>query len=128
MLVTHGSSASSVASVPLFQLPTALAFYPARHSLPTGQRPHAADPRTGGVVPDTPGHPLARHPLEERIGVELLGRHDAHAAPDTLLHQPGGDDRRNPGLVRRGLHPELGVRRLVVRHVVDVIGPRLARS
>ena len=61
----------------------------ARYDLLTAMRladrlPAANDRGThaGRVVPDVPRHPLSRELLEERIRIELLGRHDPGTPPD----------------------------------------------
>src|SRR6478672_1785688 len=74
--------------------------------LSRGPKPHPEQLGFRRVVPHMPGHALAGQPVQERIGVQLLGRAHAGSAPPSLVHQAGGNDRRDARLVRRRLHAE----------------------
>src|SRR5919112_3047536 len=71
------------------------------------------------VVPHVPGHTVSGEALQEGIRIKLFWRHDAGPAPGPGGHQPGGDHRRNSGLVCRRLHAESAIGSLVVAHIVN---------
>src|SRR4051794_35855629 len=92
-----------------------------RYDLPRRSTNDSLNADAHGIIPHLPGHAVSGQLLQERVRVELLGRHDPSALPDPSRDQSRGNDRRDTCLIGSGLHPELTIARLVVAHIIDEV-------